>query len=160
MARTYVVGEGRRHERILLTCLADLLRTASLAAATTILTASSVSAQSPASRYPEKPIRIIVPFAPGGSTDVLARVIGQKLTENWGQPVIVDTRPGGSTMIGTGLAARADPDGYTLIIVVSNLVTNPALHATMPYDALKDFEPVSLLGRAPINLHQPDFPAQ
>jgi tripartite-type tricarboxylate transporter receptor subunit TctC len=102
------------------------------------------SAQSPASRYPEKPIRIIVPFAPGGSTDVLARVIGQKLTENWGQPVIVDTRPGGFHDHRDGLAAKADPDGYTLIIVVSNLVTNPALYATMPYDAIKDFEPISL----------------
>src|SRR5499433_2424633 len=107
-------------------------------------------AQSPAEKYPDRPIKIIVPFAPGGSTDILARVIGQKLTEQWGQPVIVETRPGAATMIGTGAAAKADPDGYTLIIVISNHATNPALHATMPYDALKDFAPVSLLGRAPI----------
>ena len=137
-------------EKSLVKLSACLLRAASLAMAAAIFAASGTSAQSPASRYPEKPIKIIVPFAPGGSTDVLARVIGQKLTENWGQPVIVDTRPGGSTTIGTGLAAKADPDGYTLIIVVSNLVTNPALYATMPYDAIKDFEPISLLGRAPI----------
>jgi len=91
-----------------------------------------------------------VPFAPGGSTDILARVIGQKLTEKWGQPVIVETRPGAATMIGTQVAAKADPDGHTLIIVVSNHTTNPALNATMPYDALKDFEPISLLGRAPM----------
>ena len=107
-------------------------------------------AQSPAEKYPDRPIKIIVPFAPGGSTDILARVIGQKLTEQWGQPVIVETRPGAGSMIGTGAAAKADPDGYTLVIVVSNHATNPALHATMPYDALKNFAPVSLLGRAPI----------
>ena len=118
------------------------------------------AAQSPADKYPEKPIKIIVPFAPGGSTDILARVIGQKLTEKWSQPVIVETRPGAATMIGTQAAAKADPDGYTLIIVVSNHTTNPALHATMPYDALKDFEPVSLLGRAPmVPYSSPSFAA-
>ena len=115
-----------------------------------VLVGNCVFAQSVADKYPEKPIKIIVPFAPGGSTDILARVIGQKMTENWGQPVIVETRPGAATMIGTQAAAKADPDGYTLIIVVSNHTTNPALHATMPYDALKDFEPISLLGRAPM----------
>ena len=146
-------------EKSLVELSACLLRVASFAMAAAIFAASGISAQSVASQYPEKPIKIIVPFAPGGSTDVLARVIGQKLTENWGQPVIVDTRPGGSTIIGTGLAAKADPDGYTLIIVVSNLVTNPALHATMPYDAIKDFEPISLLGRAPIVIYtNPTFP--
>jgi tripartite-type tricarboxylate transporter receptor subunit TctC len=129
---------------------AVMVGAAAFAAIGSIFAASSVFAQSPADKYPEKPIRIIVPFAPGGSTDILARVIGQKLTEQWGQPVIVETRPGAATMIGTGAAAKADPDGYTLIIVVSNHATNPALHATMPYDALKDFEPISLLGRAPI----------
>ena len=72
--------------------------------------------------YPSKPLSIIVPFAAGGSTDVIARVIGQKVTEAWGQPVIIDTRPGGSTIIGTAMAAKADPDGYTLLMTVSNLV--------------------------------------
>jgi tripartite-type tricarboxylate transporter receptor subunit TctC len=103
----------------------------------------------PADKYPDRPIKIIVPFAPGGSTDILARVIGQKMTENWHQQVIVETRPGAATMIGTGAVAQAAPDGYTLVVVVSNHATNPALHDTMPYDALKDFEPISLLGRAP-----------
>jgi tripartite-type tricarboxylate transporter receptor subunit TctC len=123
------------------------------------LVATSAVAQSPADKYPDKPIKIIVPFAPGGSTDVLARVIGQKMTESWGQPVIVETRPGAMTIIGTAAAAKADPDGYTLIIVVSNIVTNPALNPTMPYDAIKDFEPVGLLGRAPIVIYtHPGFP--
>ena len=118
-------------------------------------------AQSPADKYPERPIKIIVPFAPGGSTDILARVIGQKMTENWGQSVIVDTRPGAATVIGTQAAAKADPDGYTLIIVVSNLATNPALHASLPYDALKDFAPVSLLTVTPLILIVPaSFPAR
>jgi tripartite-type tricarboxylate transporter receptor subunit TctC len=127
-----------------------MVRTMVLGAAAAVFAASGACAQSPADKYPEKPIKIIVPFAPGGSTDILARVIGQKMTENWGQPVIVETRPGAATVIGTQAAAKADPDGYTLIIVVSNHTTNPALNATMPYDALKDFEPISLLGRAPI----------
>ena len=118
--------------------------------AATVFVASVACAQSPADKYPDKPIKIIVPFAPGGSTDILARVIGQKMIENWGQTVIVETRPGAATVIGTQAAAKADPDGYTLIIVVSNHTTNPALNTSMPYDALKDFEPISLLGRAPI----------
>jgi tripartite-type tricarboxylate transporter receptor subunit TctC len=119
--------------------------TLALGAAAAVLGWSGATAQSPADRYPEKPIKIIVPFAPGGSADILAR-----MTDNWRQPVIVETRPGAATMIGTQAAAKADPDGYTLIIVVSNHVTNPAMHATLPYDTLKDFEPVSLLARAPI----------
>jgi tripartite-type tricarboxylate transporter receptor subunit TctC len=126
------------------------LRAAALAIAAAVLAGNGVAAQSAADRYPEKPIKIIVPFAPGGSTDILARVLGQKMTENWGQPVIIETRPGAATMIGTQAAAKAEPDGYTLIVVVSNHTTNPALNATMPYDAVKDFEPISLLGRAPV----------
>ena len=129
---------------------ARVARALVVAMAAAALGAGGALAQAPADKYPEKPIKIIVPFAPGGSVDILARVIGQKLTENWRQPVIVESRPGAGTMIGTQAAAKADPDGYTLIIVVSNHATNPALHATMPYDTLKDFEPISLLARAPI----------
>ena len=103
-----------------------------------------------ADKYPDKPIRIIVPFAPGGSVDIVARVIGQKMTEAWGQTVVIETRPGAGTMIGTQAAAKADPDGYTLIVVVSNHATNPALHDRMPYDGLADFEFVSLLARVPV----------
>jgi tripartite-type tricarboxylate transporter receptor subunit TctC len=130
-----------------------------LGAATAVFVASGAGAQSPADKYPDKPIKIIVPFAPGGSTDILARVIGQKMTDNWGQPVIVETRPGAATVIGTQAVAKADPDGYTLVIVVSNHTTNPALNPSMPYDAMRDFEPVSLLGRAPIVPYvNPSFP--
>ena len=110
-------------------------------------------AQSPADKYPERPIKIIVPFAPGGSVDLVARIIGQKFTEAWGQANIVETRPGAGTMIGTQAAAKADPDGYTLLVAVSNHATNPALHATMAYDALKDFEFISMLARAPVVIY-------
>ncbi len=129
---------------------------ASLAAA---LSATGAIAQSASDKYPERPIKIIVPFSAGGSTDILARVIGQKMLENWGQQVIVETRPGAATVIGTTAAAQAAPDGYTLLMTVSNLATNPALHTTMPYDAVKDFAPISLLGQAPLVPYvNPKFP--
>jgi len=111
---------------------------------------ANAAAQTAADKYPDKPIRIIVPFAAGGSTDIIARVIGQKMTEHWGQSVVVESRPGAATIIGTQAAAKADPDGYTLIIVVSNHATNPSLQDKMPYDGLADFEFVSMLTRIPI----------
>jgi tripartite-type tricarboxylate transporter receptor subunit TctC len=133
---------------------------AAFGAAMTFFPSPGVWAQS-ADKYPEKPIKIIVPFAPGGSVDLVARIIGQKFTEAWGQPNVIETRPGGGTMIGTQALAKADPDGYTLMVAVSNHATNPSLHATMAYDALKDFEYVSMLARAPIAIYsypkfQPD----
>jgi tripartite-type tricarboxylate transporter receptor subunit TctC len=100
-----------------------------------------------------------VPFAPGGSVEVVARLIGQDLTDAWGQPVVVETRPGGGTMIGTQVAAKAEPDGYTLLVAVSNHATNPALHDKMPYDALADFAYISMLARAPVVIYSnPRFP--
>lgn len=125
-----------------------------------LLCVAGVSAQSVADRYPDKPIKIIVPFAPGGSVDVLARVVGQKLQDSWGQPVVVESRPGASTLIGTTAAAKAPADGYTLIISVSNHTTNPAMRDKMPYDTLKDFRPVSLMARTPVVVYaNPQFPA-
>jgi tripartite-type tricarboxylate transporter receptor subunit TctC len=125
------------------------------------LLAAPAAAQSVANRYPDKPIRIVVPFPPGGSVDVLGRLIAQRMQENWGQSVIVETRPGASTMIGTASVAKAEPDGYTLIIVVSNHTTNPALQTKMQYDSLKDFEPISLLARTPVVLYaHPSLPAR
>jgi len=111
--------------------------------------------------YPARTVTVIVPFPPGGSVDVLGRLIAQRLQENWGQSVIVETRPGASTMIGTASVAKAEPDGYTLIIVVSNHTTNPALQPKMQYDALKDFEPIALLARTPVVLYaHPSLPAK
>ena len=86
-------------------------------------------AQSAADKYPDKPIKIIVPFAPGGSADILSRVVGNKLTESFGQTIVVETRPGAGTVIGTTAAAKAEPDGYTLLMTVSNLATNQTLGA-------------------------------
>ncbi|MEO8009221.1 MAG: tripartite tricarboxylate transporter substrate binding protein [Betaproteobacteria bacterium] len=102
-----------------------------------------------AESYPSKPIRIVVPYPPGGFNDTLARTLGQKLTEKWGQPVIVDNRPGGGTTIGTNLAAKSAPDGYTLLIVSFAFAANPALYASLPYDSVKDFVPVALAAGTP-----------
>jgi tripartite-type tricarboxylate transporter receptor subunit TctC len=130
-------------------------------AASAALVSGSALAQSPTDKYPERPIKIIVPFAAGGSTDIIARVLGQKMTENWGQQVVVETRPGAATVIGTTAAAQAAPDGYTVLITVSNFTTNPALHDSLPYDAVRDFEPVSLIGTAPMVFYvNPKFPPQ
>src|SRR5262245_3823634 len=92
--------------------------------------------------YPTRPIRLIVPFPPGGSTTIMARLIGQKLTEDWGQQVVVDNRGGGNTIIGSQALARSRPDGYTILNVTSTHTINPSL-LTTPYDAIKDFAPVA-----------------
>lgn len=103
-----------------------------------------------AQSYPSKPIRLIVPFSPGGGTDMLARTIAQKLNESWGQPVVVDNRAGGSGNIGTDMVAKAVPDGYTILMgYVGNLAINPSLYRSLPYDAIKDFAPVTLVATAP-----------
>jgi tripartite-type tricarboxylate transporter receptor subunit TctC len=115
--------------------------------------AASAQAQPSADRYPDKPIKIIVPFAPGGSADILSRVVGNKLTEVWGQTIVVETRPGAGTVIGTTAAAKAEPDGYTLLMNVSNLATNQTLVPNLPYDTLRDLEPIALLARAPVTIY-------
>ena len=103
-----------------------------------------------AQSYPTKPIRIVVPFPGGGATDLLARAAAQKLTEAWGQPVVVDNRPGAGGNIGTELVARAAPDGYTLEMgTVGTHAINASLYAKMPYDHVKDFAPVILVAGVP-----------
>jgi len=98
-----------------------------------------------AQTYPSKPIRIVVPFPAGGPTDVLSRIIGQKMAENWGQQVLVDNRPGANTIIGAEAVAKAAPDGYTLLMAIdSTLVMNQSLYSKLPYDPIKDFAPVTL----------------
>lgn len=124
------------------------------------LAANPAAAQSAADKYPDKPIKIVVPFPPGGSTDTLGRAIAQKLQEKWGQPVLVENRPGASTLIGSAMVAKSPPDGYTLIVSVSSHTTNPAMQATMPFNTLKDFTAVSLLARAPVlAVANPGYPA-
>ncbi len=98
--------------------------------------------------WPGKPVRIIVPYPPGGSVDPVARMIAQKLTDMWGQQVIVDNRPGASTIIGTDALAKSPPDGYTFLITASTHVSNPLLFANLPYDSFKDFAPVATLYKA------------
>jgi tripartite-type tricarboxylate transporter receptor subunit TctC len=106
-----------------------------------------------AQAFPSKPIRIVVPFTPGGSNDVLARAIGEKLSAALGQPVVVDNKPGASGNIGSDTVAKAAPDGYTLLIAANNILSmNPALFDKMPFDSVKDFEPVTLLGVVPVVL--------
>lgn len=111
--------------------------------------------------YPTKPVRIIVPFPPGGSVDVFARVVAPKLSEALGQPVVIDNRSGASGNIGTELAARAAPDGYTLLANTLPFVTNSFLYSRMPYDVVKDFVPLSVLAASPAVLAvHPSLPAR
>ncbi|HEV7822885.1 MAG TPA: tripartite tricarboxylate transporter substrate binding protein [Burkholderiales bacterium] len=99
--------------------------------------------------YPDRPIRFIVPFAPGGTNDIVARLSGAKLAEKLNQSVVVDNRGGANAVIGTEMAARALPDGYTLLMVNINFAINPAMMGKLPYDALRDFAPISLLATSP-----------
>lgn len=112
--------------------------------------------------FPAKPIRMIVPFAPGGPNDVLGRIVAQKMSEQMGQQVIIDNRSGAGGSTGTALAASAPPDGYTLLFSgTSSLAINPSLYPKLPYDALRDFAPVSLAGTAPSLLAvHPSVPAR
>ncbi|OWW20663.1 hypothetical protein AYR66_15400 [Noviherbaspirillum denitrificans] len=101
------------------------------------------------SAYPNQPIRIVVPYAPGGFNDTIARLVGKKLQDSWGQPVIVDNRPGGGTILGLTNAAKSPPDGYTLAVVGFPTVANQFLHKKLTYDTNKDFTPVVLGAYSP-----------
>jgi tripartite-type tricarboxylate transporter receptor subunit TctC len=103
-----------------------------------------------AQHWPSKPVRLVVPFAAGGSTDIVARTLGQKLSEAWGQSVVVDNRPGGSTVIGTDIVAKSAPDGYTLLVTPAPFTIVPSLMSRLPYDPHKDFEPVILINTTPL----------
>lgn len=102
--------------------------------------------------YPSRPIRFIVPFPPGGAADIVARHIAQGLTERLGQQAVVDNRGGASTMIGTELAVRATPDGYTILMGTTALAINPSFYPKIPYDALRDLAPISRIGSTPLVL--------
>ena len=113
------------------------------------------------SGYPNKPIRIVVPVAPGGGTDYTARLIGQKLSEVWGQSVIVENRPGAAGNLGVELASKATPDGYTLVMPITSFPINPSLYAKLPFNTVKDFAPIVLVASAPLLLVvNPSVPAQ
>ena len=125
--------------------------------------ASSTSAAfAQTASYPVKPIRLIIPYPPGGGTDIIARPLAQKLTENLGQQVIVDNRGGAGGNIGMEFVARSAPDGYTLVVgLTAQLAVNPSLYPKLPYDPLKDFAPITLLGDQPYLLVvHPSVPAK
>ena len=115
-----------------------------------------------AAQYPNRPIRVIAQFQPGTSTDILARVIAQKLTERWRQQVVVDNRPGAGAIVGTEIGARAPADGYTLTMGVSSAFgINPTLYSKLPYDAIRDFAPITNIALTPQTLFaNPSFPAK
>jgi len=115
-----------------------------------LLASAAFAGEALAQNYPNKPIRMVVPFSPGGGVDLIGRAIAQKMQEAWGQPVIVDNRGGGGGNIGTDMVAKSPADGYTLLMgYVGNLAINPWLFRKLPYDSLKDFAPVSLTTTAP-----------
>src|SRR5260370_290424 len=118
-----------------------------VAAAVAMFTASGVaSAQSP---FPSKPVRIFVPYAAGGGVDILARTLGDVVSRQWGQTVIVENRPGAGGVVASQALVTSPPDGYTLIVVASGHATNPFLYPKIPYDTFRDFAPISLLASSP-----------
>src|SRR5450631_3214345 len=125
-----------------------MIRARALLAAALVLTSPAVSAHT----YPSRQITLVVPFAAGGSNDVVGRAIGKKLSETWGQPVVVENRPGAGGMIGTSAVAAAAPDGYTLLLVSSTFTINPAVKKSMPFDTTRDFTPVAFIARSPLLL--------
>ena len=117
--------------RLLMTCLAAI--------------AALAASQAAAADYPARPVRLVVAFAPGGSVDVVARLLAQKLSERWKQQVVVDNRPGAGGNVSAEIVARAQPDGYTLYMTSAALVVNPTLYSTVSYDPVRDFTPISLV---------------
>src|SRR4029077_16643609 len=92
--------------------------------------------------YPSRPVRMVTAFVPGGSGDVVARAVAQRLSGSWGQPVVVDPRPGAGMVIATDVVAKAPPDGYTLLMVSASFSVNPSLHSQLPFDSIKDLTPI------------------
>ena len=123
---------------------------ASLCIGWSVLAASPLRAQDEAARYPTRPIHIIVGFAAGGGNDIIARIFGQKLSEDLGQPVIVENKPGGGAIVAAEYVAKAPPDGYTILVGASGMVINHALYAKLPYDSIRDFVAVSELCSFPL----------
>src|SRR5712671_5981661 len=132
-----------------------------LCAGMALAAASTACWAQPASSYPGKPVRIVVGFAPGGGTDIIARLVAQKLTERWGQAVLVDNRPGASGNIGAEFVAKSAPDGYTLLMAFSSHASNAALSGKLPFDIGKDFASITLVGSAPmVVISSPALPAK
>src|SRR4051812_47243431 len=125
------------------------------------LAALMMSCAAAAQQYPTRPLRIVVPFAAAGGSDIVARLVGQKLGESLGQQVIIDNRPGAGANIGIGIAAKSPPDGYTLLVASSAFTVNPTLYTKIPYDPFRDFYPLTCLGSSPnILAVNPQLPAK
>jgi tripartite-type tricarboxylate transporter receptor subunit TctC len=114
-----------------------------------------------AQAYPSKPIHLVVGFPPGGGNDIIARLVGAKMQDNWGQPVVIDNKPGANSIIAAEFVAKSAPDGYTLLVnATGGMSVNPVLYAKLPYDSLKDFVPISIVGSFPLVLVvNPSVPA-
>jgi tripartite-type tricarboxylate transporter receptor subunit TctC len=122
------------------------IRTAALLAAALVLASPAAHAQS----YPSRQITLVIPFAAGGSNDIIARAIGKALSDAWGQPVIAENRPGAGGVIGASAVAAAAPDGYTLLLVSTTFTINAAIKKSMPFDTAKDFTPIAFVARSPL----------
>lgn len=120
-----------------------------------------IAAEGYAQSYPRAPIKIVVPFPPGGGTDILARLLGQKLSQTWGQPVVTDNRGGANGTISAAIAAKSAPDGYTLLLVPSGFAVNPSIYPRLPYSVAKDFSPITQIAASPLLvLVHPSLPAR
>jgi len=126
----------------------------------TLAAAAAITQPAWAQEFPARPIRMLVPFAPGGNTDILARAVGPRMNESWGKPVVVDNRPGGAGVIATEIVAKATPDGHTILIAsTGEVAVNPSLFRKLPYDVNRDFAPVTLGTISPLLLvKHPSFP--
>lgn len=114
-----------------------------------------------AAGYPERPVRLVVPFAPGGTNDVIGRIVAEKLAVRLGQPFVVDNRAGANSVVGSEIVAGANPDGHTLLIVAAGFAINPSLRRKLPYDTVRDFAPIGLVGGGPyLMVVHPSVPAK
>src|SRR5689334_3752582 len=126
------------------------MRTTALLACLLVGLSSPAYAQSPATgAYPSRLVRMITAFVPGGTGDMVARAVAKRLSESWGQPVVVDPKPGAGMVIATELVAKAPPDGYTLLMISASFSVNPSLHAKLPFDSIKDLTPITLTSFIP-----------
>jgi tripartite-type tricarboxylate transporter receptor subunit TctC len=120
-----------------------------LLAAGAALASTVVAPAALAQSFPSKPIKLIVPFPPGGTADIQARLIGQHMSQTLGQPVVIESKPGGGTVIGSNLVAKSPPDGHTLLVMANSFVINAKLHPSLPYEGIKAFEPVACMTDSP-----------
>ncbi len=120
-----------------------------LASVVALICVAAAASESPAQTYPARPVRLVVPFGAGGPTDVIARIVAQKLSEAWGQQVYTENIPGAGGNTGVATVARAAADGYTMLVVSTGFMVNPSMYAKIPYDPVKDFAPVTLVAASP-----------